>query len=50
MTMTHPVTLRRNVRRVTSTDTFVGYAPSLEKAILPQVDDLAEAIVELASY
>ena len=38
------------IRRVTSTDTFVGYAPSLERAILPQVDDLAEAIVELASY
>ncbi|MCG8468371.1 MAG: dehydrogenase E1 component subunit alpha/beta [Gemmatimonadetes bacterium] len=38
------------VRRVTSTDTFVGYAPTLENAILPQVDDLAEAIVELASY
>jgi 2-oxoisovalerate dehydrogenase E1 component len=38
------------VRRVTSTDTFVGYAPQLENAILPQVDDLADAIVELAAY
>lgn len=38
------------IRRISSTDTFVGYAPSLETAILPQVDDIAEAIVELASY
>jgi 2-oxoisovalerate dehydrogenase E1 component len=38
------------IRRVTATDTFVGYAPSLENATLPQVDDLAEAMVELASY
>jgi 2-oxoisovalerate dehydrogenase E1 component len=38
------------VRRVTATDTFVGYAPSLEKAILPQVDDVAEAILELDRY
>jgi 2-oxoisovalerate dehydrogenase E1 component len=38
------------VRRVTSTDTFVGYAPSLEEAVLPQVDDIAEAIAELAAY
>ena len=38
------------IRRVTSTDTFVRYAPSLETATLPQVDDLAEAMVELASY
>ena len=38
------------IRRVKSTDTFVGYAPSLETATLPQVDDLAEAMVELASY
>ncbi len=38
------------IRRVTSADTFVGYAPSLETATLPQVDDLAEAMVELASY
>jgi 2-oxoisovalerate dehydrogenase E1 component len=38
------------VRRITSTDTFVGYAPSLEAAILPQLDDIAEAIAELAEY
>jgi 2-oxoisovalerate dehydrogenase E1 component len=38
------------VRRVTATDTLVGYAPSLENEILPQVPDLAEAIAELAAY
>jgi 2-oxoisovalerate dehydrogenase E1 component len=38
------------VRRLASTDTFVGYAPQLEAAILPQVDDIAEAVVELAAY
>ncbi|MFW6083772.1 MAG: alpha-ketoacid dehydrogenase subunit alpha/beta [Gemmatimonadota bacterium] len=38
------------VRRLASTDTFVGYAPQLESAILPQVDDIAEAIAELARY
>ena len=38
------------VRRVSSTDTFVGYAPQLENAILPQVADLAEAMAELAAY
>ena len=38
------------VRRITATDTFVGYAPSLENAILPQVPDIAEAIAELAAY
>jgi 2-oxoisovalerate dehydrogenase E1 component len=34
------------VRRVGSTDTFVAYAPDLEDAILPQTDDLREAIAE----
>src|SRR5439155_19620228 len=29
------------VKRVASTDTFVGYAPNLEDYILPQVEDLA---------
>jgi 2-oxoisovalerate dehydrogenase E1 component len=38
------------VRRLASTDTFVGYAPQLEEAILPQVGDIAEAITELAAY
>ncbi len=38
------------VRRVASTDTFVGYAPQLEERILPQVEDVAAAIRELAAY
>jgi 2-oxoisovalerate dehydrogenase E1 component len=38
------------VRRVASTDTFVAYAPELEDVILPQVDDLQEAIGEIVRY
>ena len=38
------------VRRVASTDTFVAYAPELEDVILPQVDDLEQAIVEIAAF
>jgi len=38
------------VRRVASTDTFVAYAPELEDVILPQVDDLQEAIGEIVQY
>jgi 2-oxoisovalerate dehydrogenase E1 component len=38
------------VRRVAATDTFVGYAPTLEEEILPQVTDLAEAMEELKAY
>ncbi|HEY3280234.1 MAG TPA: dehydrogenase E1 component subunit alpha/beta [Gemmatimonadales bacterium] len=38
------------VRRVASTDTFVGYAPDLEDHILPQVDDLAQAMRELHAF
>ncbi len=38
------------VRRVAALDTFVGYAPQLEEAILPQVDDVAKAITELYAY
>jgi 2-oxoisovalerate dehydrogenase E1 component len=38
------------VRRVASTDTFVGYAPRLEDAILPQVDDIRSAIVEVTKF
>jgi 2-oxoisovalerate dehydrogenase E1 component len=30
------------IRRVTATDTHVAYEPTLEKAILPQVDDIVE--------
>jgi len=38
------------VKRVASTDTFVGYAPQLEDAILPQVDDFRKAYAELMRY
>ncbi|MBW3661106.1 MAG: dehydrogenase E1 component subunit alpha/beta [Gemmatimonadetes bacterium] len=38
------------VRRVAALDTQVGYAPSLEDATLPQVDDIRAGIMELARY
>jgi 2-oxoisovalerate dehydrogenase E1 component len=38
------------VKRVGSTDTFVGYAPSLEDAILPQVEDIKRAVEETARF
>ncbi|MDP3911298.1 MAG: thiamine pyrophosphate-dependent enzyme [Gemmatimonadales bacterium] len=38
------------VKRVASTDTFVGYAPDLEDFILPQVEDLARAMRELHAF
>jgi 2-oxoisovalerate dehydrogenase E1 component len=38
------------VRRVAALDTFVAYAPSLESTILPQVDDLRRAMMELSRY
>jgi len=38
------------VKRVASMDTFVGYAPSLEDEILPQVADFLKAYEEVAGY
>ncbi len=38
------------VKRVASMDTWVAYAPQLEEAILPQVDDVYRAVKELAAY
>jgi len=38
------------VRRVAATDTFVAYEPGLEDAILPQIEDLRRAIVELTAW
>jgi len=38
------------VKRIASTDTFVGYAPQLEDAILPQVEDFKRAYREIAQY
>ncbi len=38
------------VKRVASTDTFVGYAPSLEDATLPQVETFRNAYAEIMTY
>jgi 2-oxoisovalerate dehydrogenase E1 component len=38
------------VKRVASTDTFVGYAPQLEDAILPQVADFTRAYEEIIRF
>lgn len=38
------------VRRVASADTFVAYSPELEDVILPQAEDLAEAIRALNAF
>jgi 2-oxoisovalerate dehydrogenase E1 component len=38
------------VKRVASTDTFVGYAPRLEDAILPQIDDVKRACEEIVRF
>jgi 2-oxoisovalerate dehydrogenase E1 component len=38
------------VKRVASTDTFVGYAPQLEDAILPQTSDFIKAYEEIAAF
>jgi 2-oxoisovalerate dehydrogenase E1 component len=38
------------VRRLAAKDTFVAYAPELEDVILPQVDGLKRAMLDLTSY
>ncbi|MEW6279978.1 MAG: dehydrogenase E1 component subunit alpha/beta [Candidatus Eremiobacterota bacterium] len=38
------------VRRIGAYDSFVAYAPSLEDAILPQVEGIQEAMAQLARY
>jgi 2-oxoisovalerate dehydrogenase E1 component len=38
------------VTRVASADTFVGYAPQLEDAILPQVEDFVRAYREIVAF
>jgi 2-oxoisovalerate dehydrogenase E1 component len=38
------------VRRVAAKDTWIAYSPSLEEVILPQTDDVYDAITELASF
>lgn len=38
------------VRRVASLDTWVAYAPQLERAILPEPEDVAKAIEEIHAF
>jgi 2-oxoisovalerate dehydrogenase E1 component len=38
------------VSRVGATDTFVAYEPTLQRAILPQTDDIAAAARALLAY
>ena len=38
------------VRRVAALDTHVPYEPALERAVLPQVDDIAAAVVDVATF
>ncbi|HVX38488.1 MAG TPA: dehydrogenase E1 component subunit alpha/beta [Gemmatimonadaceae bacterium] len=38
------------VKRIASSDTFVGYAPRLEDAILPQIDDIKRGIEEIVRF
>jgi 2-oxoisovalerate dehydrogenase E1 component len=38
------------VKRIAALDTFVAYSPELEDEILPQVDDVAAGILDLARY
>ncbi len=38
------------VRRIGSADTFVGYAPRLEDAILPQIEDFKQAYEEIVKF
>ena len=38
------------VRRVASLDTWVPYSPQLEEAVLPQVSDVLEAILDLHDF
>jgi pyruvate/2-oxoglutarate/acetoin dehydrogenase E1 component len=38
------------VRRLAAPDTPVPFSPVLEKAFIPQVDDVAQALKELISY
>jgi 2-oxoisovalerate dehydrogenase E1 component len=38
------------VKRIGATDTFVAYAPQVEDFILPQIDDVEQAVAELMKY
>jgi 2-oxoisovalerate dehydrogenase E1 component len=38
------------VRRVAAQDTHVAYEPTLEDAVLPQIDDIAAAVVDVCTF
>ncbi len=38
------------VKRVAALDCFVAYAPQVEDATLPQIEDVLNAIREIAAY
>ena len=38
------------VKRIAAMDTFVAYQPILEDVILPQIDDIYEAIIALKRF
>jgi len=38
------------IKRVAATDTFVAYAPQVEDFILPQVEDVEKAVLEIVKY
>ena len=38
------------MKRLAAADTYVGYAPQLEDAILPQVGDIKRAVEELVKF
>jgi 2-oxoisovalerate dehydrogenase E1 component beta subunit len=38
------------VRRIAAPDTPVPFSPSLEKAFIPQVDDVVAGLRDLAAY
>jgi 2-oxoisovalerate dehydrogenase E1 component len=38
------------VRRIAATDTFCAYQPKLEDEILPQTDDIVQAVRNLANF
>jgi 2-oxoisovalerate dehydrogenase E1 component len=38
------------VKRIAAMDTFVAYQPILEDVILPQADDVYDAIVEMKRF
>jgi 2-oxoisovalerate dehydrogenase E1 component beta subunit len=43
-------TLDAPVRRITAPDSPVPFSPPLEKAFIPQVDDVVAGIRDLAAY